>query len=130
MRISDWSSDVCSSDLRPAYRRRPGGGRAIVQPVPPDRPHIGHPQQHGDAAGAAGGPGGRDARDDPPPYPDRLRMTEAAAVPSAAPVAAEPPVTGSANGAPGWQRLHPATLLLGTVRAEERRVGNGGDRTC
>src|SRR3546814_4663421 len=49
MRISDWSSDVCSSDLLPAQRKRqlrgragPGEGRVdvgdeavgVVQPVP------------------------------------------------------------------------------------------------
>src|SRR3546814_9848866 len=49
-------------------------------------------------------------------------MTEAAAVPSAAPVAAEPPVTGSAIGEPGWQRLHPATLLLAIVRLGPRSI--------
>src|SRR3546814_4679971 len=37
MRISDWSSDVCSSDLRPVHRhaRRLRGGR--VHPSPPFR---------------------------------------------------------------------------------------------
>src|SRR3546814_11737942 len=49
-------------------------------------------------------------------------MTEAAPVPSAAPVAAEPPVTGSAIGEPGWQRLHPATLLLAIVRLGPRSI--------
>src|SRR3546814_8303652 len=36
MRISDWSSDVCSSDLRPPHRARPvrGAARAQVPAVP------------------------------------------------------------------------------------------------
>src|SRR3546814_20404969 len=43
MRISDWSSDVCSSDLRPAARRRlalEGGGRG------PARRHQGEGDRH------------------------------------------------------------------------------------
>src|SRR3546814_14265784 len=31
MRISDWSSDVCSSDLRPPARRAERGGRVLRQ---------------------------------------------------------------------------------------------------
>src|SRR3546814_12408246 len=40
MRISDWSSDVCSSDLRdhgPAPPRASGGRRAVPSGVDPDR---------------------------------------------------------------------------------------------
>src|SRR3546814_1779994 len=42
MRISDWSSDVCSSDLKPAGRRRYGqrDGHKSGQP-PPGFFHIG-----------------------------------------------------------------------------------------
>src|SRR3546814_10857677 len=51
MRISDWSSDVCSSDLHivggPCLRQRPGlaeaGDRAVDQPGI-DRPHVLPPQ--------------------------------------------------------------------------------------
>src|SRR3546814_10614338 len=137
MRISDWSSDVCSSDLgtasrrarlaiphrhhrplraRPAYRRRPGTGRALVRPVAPDRPHLGHPQQHGDAAGAAVGSGRRDARDDPASYPDRLCMSDGSAALSSD--AASVDVGTDAD----WQRLHPATLALSIVRLGPRTV--------
>src|SRR3546814_18549573 len=38
MRISDWSSDVCSSDLRKSYKKRPfekvASGRHAVQTLP------------------------------------------------------------------------------------------------
>src|SRR3546814_4109736 len=37
MRISDWSSDVCSSDLAQPSRRRPRAGRA--RPHRPPAPH-------------------------------------------------------------------------------------------
>src|SRR3546814_4048341 len=33
MRISDWSSDVCSSDLKPAQRRRAGLGPCVRKPT-------------------------------------------------------------------------------------------------
>src|SRR3546814_13693601 len=44
MRISDWSSDVCSSDLEPSqpeghewFRRQRAGAKAASCPVPPER---------------------------------------------------------------------------------------------
>src|SRR3546814_6806405 len=41
MRISDWSSDVCSSDLPPALGAQvPDGGERDLQL--PDRPVVGH----------------------------------------------------------------------------------------
>src|SRR3546814_12417878 len=103
MRISDWSSDVCSSDLaRPAYRRGAGADRTLVRPVEPDRPHLGHAQQHGHAARTVQRSRRGDARDDPPPYPDRLRMSDAA-------------VLAAPEDEARWQRLHPATLAPAVV---------------
>ncbi|MBA3940103.1 MAG: hypothetical protein C0520_02715 [Sphingopyxis sp.] len=96
---------------RPAYRRRPGAGRALVRPVAPDRPHLGHAQQHGDAARPARRPRRRDARDDPPPYPDRLRMSDGAV-----------PLPVAAADDAGWQRLSPATLALSIVRLGPRSL--------
>src|SRR3546814_19820720 len=60
MRISDWSSDVCSSDLaeRPAGQRGGVGPRAVDRPQ--DRPPARAPQRlplgdrHGRHAGARG----------------------------------------------------------------------------
>src|SRR3546814_9668567 len=101
---------------RPAYRRRPGTGRALVRPVAPDRPHLGHPQQHGDAAGAAVGSGRRDARDDPALYPDRLCMSDGSAALSSD--AASVDVGTDAD----WQRLHPATLELSLASLGPRPV--------
>src|SRR3546814_4255088 len=48
MRISDWSSDVCSSDLAVPGRRPPGGGRAVQprQPVPHHPRHVPGPDRH------------------------------------------------------------------------------------
>src|SRR3546814_1666671 len=71
MRISDWSSDVCSSDLvlrRRGAGRQPalldGGGGDESRPQPPRllrRPHRrpGVPQRHGGLAAADGRAAGR-----------------------------------------------------------------------
>src|SRR3546814_9539278 len=90
MRISDWSSDVCSSDL-----------------VAPDRPHLGHAQQHSHAARTVQRSRRGDAREDPPPYPDRLRMSDAA-------------VLAAPEDEARWQRLHPATLALAVVALDRK----------
>src|SRR3546814_10872232 len=37
MRISDWSSDVCSSDLRPAITEEAEGGAVAAHPIKFDR---------------------------------------------------------------------------------------------
>src|SRR3546814_19934639 len=50
MRISDWSSDVCSSDLRPRTQTVAGGGRQHA-PEPGFRIAL---QRHGRAAGSRG----------------------------------------------------------------------------
>src|SRR3546814_16086166 len=42
MRISDWSSDVCSSDLRSRRHQRPVLRRAADQGDRPQRPQVGH----------------------------------------------------------------------------------------
>src|SRR3546814_9240106 len=63
MRISDWSSDVCSSDLRlvdPAQDQRQRIG-AVGELGEVQRPHRGHPDQDVD----------RDARDHRSDDPDR-----------------------------------------------------------
>src|SRR3546814_9608839 len=60
MRISDWSSDVCSSDLHSAnlfhqlfrHRRRPC--RRLCGPLPPDRRHLADRPARG-PGGLAGG---------------------------------------------------------------------------
>src|SRR5690606_37876987 len=94
---------------RPAYRRRAGPGRALVRPRASGRPHVRHPQQHGDAARPARRPCLRDARDDPPPYPHRFRMTDAAAPPAA-------------EAEPHWLRLLPATLALSIAELGPRSL--------
>src|SRR3546814_2122992 len=54
MRISDWSSDVCSSDLRRRTGRsdddRGQGGRIPDPAARPEGARGGHPPDHGDAA--------------------------------------------------------------------------------
>src|SRR3546814_16139099 len=67
-RISDWSSDVCSSDLLPCQRADGLAGTA-TGPVPARNPHCGHGRT---AAGRrrepsryrSDGPGGRPQRSD------------------------------------------------------------------
>ncbi|HMN55527.1 MAG TPA: PH domain-containing protein, partial [Sphingopyxis sp.] len=85
----------------------------MVRPVAPCRPYLGDAQQHGDAAWPAVRSRRRDARDDPPPHPDRLRMSEGE--PAAAPARA-------ADVEPDWQRLHPATLALAIVKLGPRSL--------
>src|SRR3546814_17249607 len=79
LRISDWSSDVCSSDLRPS----PGRGRPVRVSTGP-RAHVG-PGAAGRVPGhpGPGGPGGhRRRRTRPltratgPPAPDRKSVVE------------------------------------------------------
>src|SRR3546814_699275 len=61
MRISDWSSDVCSSDLhraaRTVVRGFPGGGAVPAPPGPDDHPGRQHPllRPHSQPAGAPRG---------------------------------------------------------------------------
>src|SRR3546814_8489463 len=59
MRISDWSLDVCSSDLKPASRWWLHIGRHFDMPLPGRRggqhrqqPGVGHTQQYAEAEAA------------------------------------------------------------------------------
>src|SRR3546814_16947305 len=51
MRISDWSSDVCSSDLLPAGRRTAGGGRVARHRAAARRDVQGRPLAQGNPGG-------------------------------------------------------------------------------
>src|SRR3546814_17942795 len=109
MRISDWSSDVCSSDLLQAkwndrlFSRISAGSTALEKPYGPDRRRLARSRveydhyRHGRFAGAC-----RPLDSDDHPFescpPPRLRLLR--------PVSPE------------------------TARPEERRVGTGGVSTC
>src|SRR3546814_19612185 len=103
MRISDWSSDVCSSDLR---RDRPGR---------PPRRHPGH--RRGEAPG----------------LPDRRRRGDRAApaAPHPARGRALPAASPRSRPTESALRCHAAGATPAPPpRAEERRVGKGGVSTC
>src|SRR3546814_2868747 len=59
MRISDWSSDVCSSDLRGGGSPRPGG--SAKPDFPPDACVYGQSSVWGNAAGRRGSAGRKPA---------------------------------------------------------------------
>src|SRR3546814_9398314 len=68
MRISDWSSDVCSSDLGPLFcrtfaivshgvpRRNRGGASGVVRPLNIPTPCGGRPKKWGGPPDMSGGP--------------------------------------------------------------------------
>src|SRR3546814_17795555 len=107
MRISDWSSDLCSSDLAPhlghdGLARQHGGGEARVERVDPGRIMVAQPfhdRARGDAVGAQ-------AMQD--------RAIEA--------------------GAPRHRRIGVARVVIAAQpieqRSEERRGGDGCVSTC
>src|SRR5690606_23834972 len=82
------------------------------RPVAPRRPYLGHAQQHSDVARPARRPRRCNARGDPSPHPDRLRMTGS--------VAALPDDTAAQSAQ--WQRLHPATRALASARLGPRTL--------
>src|SRR3546814_4743992 len=66
MRISDWSSDVCSSDLGRPAARGAGADRAGDRPAV-DHPRRGRPDQGDDPIGRPGGSDGGDGNAARPP---------------------------------------------------------------
>src|SRR3546814_20159225 len=148
MRISDWSSDVCSSDLRfvalhnVADRHKPGlqAGRASRLPcrsAPPALLRKGAPLPT------------TPADLDSLPFPERPpalfldidgTLVEIAARPQDVRVAADlPPLLGHLSSALGGalafvsgRSLDDVDRLFGGLkpRSEERRVGKEGVRTC
>src|SRR3546814_19343233 len=116
MRISDWSSDVCSSDLRRADRR---GHRAD----PADRRRLARRARR---IGLLSGDRPRDARGGPAANARadarRLDLYRRRLL---------PPALGLLGG--GRQRLGPGAAdrrAGGAYRSEERRVGEKLVRTC
>src|SRR3546814_11415429 len=74
MRISDWSSDVCSSDLRPKppmaaphYPAAPCSKPSLHCGLPPPRPPDRHSQAHKDRTAGAGSSNAKSPSDQPHP---------------------------------------------------------------
>src|SRR3546814_17306331 len=107
MRISDWSSDVCSSDLVEALHPGDARGRGERLPLPPLRPHQGLVEE--------GLPADRGRRVGAQPQPgELLRRRRAGRLHSGQPHPRHQLLSGP--DAPG--------------RSEERRVGNACVSTC
>src|SRR3546814_18059856 len=76
MRISDWSSDVCSSDLGRPAARGAGADRAGDRPAV-DHPRRGRPDQGDDPIGRPGGSDGGDGNAARPPVARPARRADA-----------------------------------------------------
>src|SRR3546814_20936101 len=107
MRISDWSSDVCSSDLR-AGRRAQGGAVMLNRQGRPTTPNQ---QAESDAAGTITGNRGLLME-------EALSFEQGAAGRTGVDLPDAPQVTDRPGG------------LKRQGRSAERRVGKEGERTC
>src|SRR3546814_19756578 len=115
MRISDWSSDVCSSDLQ--FGVRHDGGPGTDQDLCATRPLAWH--REGASTVCAGGPdvSAAGARGRPLHVAGRAKPYQRSSA-----VTATRRALGPLRHAPSWQP--PALCLhLASGRSEERRVG-------
>src|SRR3546814_12730243 len=125
MRISDWSSDVCSSDLRKIgftyiYVNSEEAFESRGKPIGSARGRASHPDRNGAGGGDAKGRRGADRphpRQSAPPFRQRRGAAKGARrLSGRTRVRDERPETGR--------------IAARRTRSEERRVGEEGVSTC